>query len=482
MDLDFEWIFFCLQDTVGTKDQSKYDNNVTKYSMKDGSNNFHVVELEDKRKFAKDSEEDYDPYAHREVQHPTTFTETLFHLMKGSLGTGILAMPNAFANSGYAVGFVATIIIGLLCTYCIRVLIQSEYELCKRRKSPSMTYPSTMEAALEEGPTFLRPVAKYCPHIVNLFLMVYQLGTCCVYTVFIAENLQKALYDYTAIEDKRVYMLILLLPLILINWVRNLKLLAPLSTLANGITFVAFGFIIYYIFRTPISLEGKEVVGEIRNFPLFLGTVLFALEAIGVIMPLENEMKKPKKFMSTFGVLHLGMALNIVLYVGMGLFGYLRFGKHVSGTITADLPHEELGARIVQISLAVAIFISHSLQCYVAIDISWNHYVQPKMKQTSAKTQIFWEYAIRTFLVIITFLLAVSVPELELFISLFGALCLSMLGITFPALIQTCAFWKVKASRERFYLATKNTALILFGILGLVVGTTTSMQKILEKF
>ena len=78
-------------------------------------------------------------------------------------------------------------------------------------------------------------------------------------------------------------MLALLLPLILINWVRNLKLLAPLSTIANGITLVSFSIILYYIFKDPISLEGKEQVGPVSNFPLFLGTVLFALEAIGVV-------------------------------------------------------------------------------------------------------------------------------------------------------------------------------------------------------
>ena len=30
----------------------------------------------------------------------------------------------------------------------------------------------------------------FSSHTVNLFLMVYQLGSCCVYTVFIATNLQ----------------------------------------------------------------------------------------------------------------------------------------------------------------------------------------------------------------------------------------------------------------------------------------------------
>lgn len=60
--------------------------------------------------------------------------DTLIHLLKGSLGTGILAMPNAFNHSGYIVGAVGTIVIGFICTYCIHLLIKAEYELCKRKK------------------------------------------------------------------------------------------------------------------------------------------------------------------------------------------------------------------------------------------------------------------------------------------------------------------------------------------------------------
>lgn len=58
----------------------------------------------------------------------------MFHLLKGSLGTGILAMPNAFKNAGYVTGTIGTIIIGFICTYCIHQLVKAEYELCRRKK------------------------------------------------------------------------------------------------------------------------------------------------------------------------------------------------------------------------------------------------------------------------------------------------------------------------------------------------------------
>lgn len=90
-------------------------------------------------------------------------TETLLHLLKGSLGTGILAMPKAFANAGYVVGAIGTIVIGVLCTYCIHVLLDSCYVLCKRRKVPSMSYTAAAEASLSEGPDWCKACAPYAP-------------------------------------------------------------------------------------------------------------------------------------------------------------------------------------------------------------------------------------------------------------------------------------------------------------------------------
>ncbi|XP_011307351.1 proton-coupled amino acid transporter 1 [Fopius arisanus] len=466
-------------ESVGVKD-GRYTATSTEKSEKSAKSNNDVftVELKNWPRTSKEFAVEYDPYAHREVAHPTTTLDTLFHLLKGSLGTGILAMPLAFSHAGYAIGIIGTLVIGFLCTYCIRLLIRSEYELCKRRRVPSLTYEATAQAAIEEGPKFLRPLAPAVPHIVNIFLLVYQLGTCCVYVVFISENLKSAIDSYVTPIKLEYYMLATLLPLIFINWIRNLKLLAPFSTAANGITLASFGIILYFIFRDPISFEGKHAVGTVQDFPLFFGTVLFALEAIGVMIPLENEMDNPKKFMTPFGVLNSGMSLIIVLYVGMGLFGYVRYGTGVKGSITLNLPDDDVLAKIVQILLAISIYVTHALQCYPAIDISWNVYLSKRIKER----KLMWEYIVRTGLVLITFFLAMAVPRLELFISLFGALCLSALGLAFPAIIETCAFWSVQDSTQNCIMLAKNTSLILFGLLGLVVGTYTSLSKIIESF
>ncbi|XP_031641031.1 proton-coupled amino acid transporter-like protein CG1139 [Contarinia nasturtii] len=445
----------------------------------------YTIELTEKSRpvsvVAHSEKDDYDPYKNRQVEHPTTNNDTLIHLLKGSLGTGILAMPNAFYNSGYIVGFVGTMIIGVVCTYCIHMLLRSHYELCKRKKVPSLTYPAIVEASLLEGPAWGRAIAPYIVDITNAFLLVYQLGACCIYVVFVASNIKDiADYFYDDDIDVRLFMVIILLPLILINWVRNLKYLAPFSSVANVITILSFGIIGYYMFHDPISVEGKHAVGSLSNFPLFFGTVLFALEAIGVIMPLENEMKTPKKFGGNFGVLNRAMIAIIFLYVGMGFFGYLKYGAHIKGSITLNLPQNELPAQLAKGMLALGIFITHGLACYVAIDITWNDYVVKRVGNSPRK--LLWEYVVRTLLVLVTFLLAVAIPNLELFISLFGAFCLSALGLAFPAMIEYCTFHKEKSGLSKAIMVLKNLVIVAIGLAGLTIGTYTSLKEIIHTF
>lgn len=45
------------------------------------------------------------------------------HLLKSSLGTGILAIPSAVKAAGIVIGVVGTILIGILCTHTIHLLV-----------------------------------------------------------------------------------------------------------------------------------------------------------------------------------------------------------------------------------------------------------------------------------------------------------------------------------------------------------------------
>lgn len=150
--------------------------------------------------------------------------------------------------------------------------------------------------------------------------------------------------------------------------------------------------------------------------------------------------------------------------------------------------------------LAFAIYITHGLACYVAIDITWTDYLVKRFGSSSKK--LFYEYAVRTMLVLVTckcgnsienyflenytllfiVLLAVAIPNLELFISLFGALCLSALGLVFPALIQLFTYWKQISGLTKVLMILKNAVIVIIGLIGLFVGTYTSLSEIIATF
>lgn len=65
---------------------------------------------------------------------------------------------------------------------------------------------------------------------------------------------------------------------------------------------------------------------------------MFAIEGIGVVMPVENEMAHPEKFLGCPGVLNITMCTVIFLYGLLGFWGYVKYGDEVRGSITLNLP------------------------------------------------------------------------------------------------------------------------------------------------
>ena len=78
--------------------------------------------------------------------------DTLIHLLKGSLGSGILAMPLAFLNAGLWFGLIATFTIGAICTYCVHILVKCSQILCRRTQVPSLGFADVAETAFLAGP------------------------------------------------------------------------------------------------------------------------------------------------------------------------------------------------------------------------------------------------------------------------------------------------------------------------------------------
>lgn len=60
------------------------------------------------------------------------------------------------------------------------------------------------------------------------------------------------------------------------------------------------------------------------------------------MMPLENNMKNPTHFIGVCGVLNKGMTVVGIIYIVIGVMGYLKYGDTVHPNITFDLPIEQM--------------------------------------------------------------------------------------------------------------------------------------------
>lgn len=94
--------------------------------------------------------------------------------------------------------------------------------------------------------------------IINVFLCITQLGFCCVYFVFVAQNLKMVLDHHFGALDYHIYMAIVLPPMLALCSIRNLRYLSPISMLANVLQFSGLIFTFYYLLQDlPKSWERK---------------------------------------------------------------------------------------------------------------------------------------------------------------------------------------------------------------------------------
>lgn len=97
---------------------------------------------------------------------------------------------------------------------------------------------------------------------------------------------------YKYVFSVRLHICFLLLPLLLANIVMDLKLLTPLSSISNIFTMVGLLLVTFYLVEDDIVMDeskflpfqdSEAVYTMLAGIPVFVGTTLFALEAVGVV-------------------------------------------------------------------------------------------------------------------------------------------------------------------------------------------------------
>ncbi|GBM93852.1 Proton-coupled amino acid transporter 1, partial [Araneus ventricosus] len=476
----------------------------------------------------------------------TSNAGTFLHLIKGNVGTGILAMPIAISNFGLLAGILGIILLGFFCIYCMQLLVFcSKVAVAEkaRRKKPlelqadpgpssaganvaaaadrvvnygphdsnseiheagyqtgdqgmqintqgnenqaseenlSLDYASTAYEAFLHGPKFFRAWASSMRFAVNVLLVLTQFGFCCVYFLFVGQSLHEVSLNmkvFTSLSTTTI-MAIELPFMILLNFIPNLDMLTGVSTTAVGLQSVGLFMMFMYFVKGPFSESVIPYIAPFQKWPLFFGTAMFSFEGIGVVLPLENEMKRKRSFKK---IVNLGMTIVVCMYLLIGICGYIKYGADVKPSITFNLP---VGcfSEVIRLLFALAIFLSYPLQMYVPFT-----FILPYLKRKlvcdgcNRYGELTIDWTIRALLVCITFGIAVGVPMLDLVISFVGSVASSCLALILPPFIHAVTILKYDDIRHKKALLGFDIFLSVLGMCGLFVGAFTSVSEMVNR-
>ncbi|XP_026741964.1 proton-coupled amino acid transporter-like protein CG1139 isoform X2 [Trichoplusia ni] len=415
---------------------------------------------------------------HHHVTHPTSYADTMLHLFRGNIGTGLLAMGDAFKNGGIVFSPIVTALLGIICVHAQHLLLNCSEEMHRQthRESPP-GFADTVYLVFKNGPIQTRRLATPIKIMVNSFLCVTQLGFCCVYIVFIANNVKMICSQYNIHIELSVHMIFVVVPVLVACMVRNLKYLTPFSTVANILMAVGVAVVVYEATQELPPVQSREYIASWQQLPLYFGTAIYAFEGIGLVLPLKNEMKKPEMFQKPLGVLNVGMMVVGSIFITVGFLGYLKWGDDVLGSLTLNLQPGRVLSNVVQGLIALAMLFTYPLQFYVPVAITW-----PVLRKKYAATHpVAKELGYRALLVLLTFVLAESIPELGLFISLVGAVSSTALALMFPPLIELVSQSQKPGGIPKYMIA-KDCFIILLGLFIFVTGTYESVASIIRAF
>ncbi|XP_045491993.1 proton-coupled amino acid transporter-like protein pathetic [Colias croceus] len=438
---------------------------------------FSVNTINTKCKENDIEENSYDPFKNRKLEHPNSDIRSFANLLKSSLGSGILAMPAAFKNAGSIVGIFGTIILGYICTHCVYLLVKTSQDVSRVSKVPSLGYAETVEAVFATGPRRLRKIATASRIFIDWAMALTILGACAVYVILLVDSVQQ-IVDFYYVDNtinKTMYCLMFLVPVLLFTQIKNLKYIAPFSGFANILLVLTFLICLYYICDEFPEFDSKPKAVDIGRLPLFVGTVIFAMEGIGVVLPVENTMAKPQHFLGCPGVLNITMSIVVLLYMIMGILGYLKYGEAAAGSITLNLPTEEIPALMAKVFITLAIFFTYILQFYVPMEIVWRNIKQ----RVTQKYHNHAQAVMRAIFAILTVAAAATLPRLEQVIGLEGAFFYSFLGLIAPSIIDLIFRWERGLGKYN-YVVYKNMFLIIFGFFVLVTGVLQSVREIIK--
>lgn len=382
-----------------------------------------------------------------------TVTQAVLMLLKSFVGTGVLFLGKAFYNGGMLFSTVVLVVIALVSLWSFLLLVHAKFAV-----SGSF---GDIGGAL---------YGNWMRQLILASIVISQLGFVSAYLIFVAENLQAFILAVSKCQHLVSTTTLIFAQLVLfipLSLVRNLAKLSTTALVADG--FILVGLV--YLF----SMEAKVIsdrggVADIKwfnekDFPLLIGTAVFSFEGVGLVIPITDAMREPRKFPK---VLTGVMLFLVVLFGGSGALAYAAFGSKIETVVLKNLPQSSKPVQTVQFLYSLAILLSTPLQLFPALRI-----LETALFVKSGKTSLRVKWTKNAFrLVVVLGCVGVSIfgaKDLDKFVSFVGSCACVPLCFVYPAMLHYKAVAKTRFQKG------SDIALMAFGMAAAVY---TSYQTI----
>ncbi|XP_045528374.1 proton-coupled amino acid transporter-like protein CG1139 isoform X2 [Pieris brassicae] len=293
---------------------------------------FRVTQLPEE----KPPDDDFDPRDHREPKAPIKPWMAYFNLMRTLWGAGVLGLPLAVSQAGIILGPIMTTALGLLIIHMHLTLLWCLNEISRQLKIPYISYRYGFRIALLHGPTILHRIGEKGPMIISIFMLLSQLGICTVFVIFTTDSLR----DIMDWKTSKPAILSLLIPYLFLQYfMKTLSIVSYISMLGNYLNMAGLILIIYHIFLAPHGVIVYACTDALALF-FVIGTILFNLSAVAVILSIDKALKDPKVLTKPCGMLTVGMFIPTVFTTVFGVLGYWSFGT-MEENVLRSLPFDD---------------------------------------------------------------------------------------------------------------------------------------------
>ena len=337
-------------------------------------------------------------------------------LLKSFVGTGVLFLPKAYLNGGMLFSNLVLLFVAVLSYYCYYVLVKTRLQI-----NGSF------------GDIGGVVYGRFVRNLILTSVVLSQMGFVAAYIVFTAENLQAFVLavsqcrEWISIKYFILMQMGVFLPLSLI---RDIAKLGVTALIADFFILLGLIYLYYYDIRTIVSNHGVADIVQFNplDWTLFIGTAIFTFEGIGLIIPIQESMKKPSQLPS---VLAFVMVIITTIFISVGAISYAAYGSSTKTVILLNLPQDDKFVNAVQLLYSLAILLSTPLQLFPAIRIMENELFTRSGKYNP---HIKWQKNLfRFFLVIICSAVAWGgAGDLDKFVALVGSFACVPLVYIYP--------------------------------------------------